>query len=323
MNSAYATGTQGTYGSGLLVYHVFCDKNHIPDPLRCPASTPLLLLFVGQCAGFYAGSTLANYLFGVRAWHVIHGHTWNIDEVQTGVALKGAEAKAPPSSRRPKREPFTRAIIETILDTLNTDTPLDAAIAACLCIAFFAVARLGEVTVPTLASFDPRIHPTRANMRLDQDRNGLRVTVCRLPSTKTARAQGEDIYWSQQNGSWDPEARLRKHLEVNDAPAQAHLFAYRFGDKWRPLTRKAFLDRIKDAAKSANLPPLQGHGIRIGGTLEHLLRGVPFDVVKAIGRWSSDAFTVYLRKHAVIVAPYIQDSPILDPFTRYVMPPVR
>lgn len=179
------------------------------------------------------------------------------------------------------------------------------AVAACLCIAFFAVARLGEVTVLTIAGFDPKLHPTRANIRDDQDRHGLRVSVCHLPSTKASPIKGEEIYWSKQDGLWDPEARLKRHLEVNPAPQEMHLFAYKHGSKWRPLTRKVFVDRIREVAKDAGLPLLQGHGIRIGGTLEHLLRGLPFEVVKVIGRWSSDVFAGYLRKHAVIVAPYI------------------
>ena len=38
----------------------------------------------------------------------------------------------------------------------------------------------------------------------------------------------------------------------------------------------------------------KGHGIHIGGTLEFLLRGMPFDVMKSLGRWTSEAFTLYL-----------------------------
>ncbi|TEB31909.1 hypothetical protein FA13DRAFT_1628746, partial [Coprinellus micaceus] len=49
-----------------------------------------------------------------------------------------------------------------------------------------------------------------------------------------------------------------------------------------------------------------GHGIRIGPTLEYLLRGVPFDVMKVKGWWASDTFQTYLRKHAQILAPYMQ-----------------
>ena len=36
-------------------------------------------------------------------------------------------------------------------------------------------------------------------------------------------------------------------------------------------------------AKAAGLEPLQGHGIRIGATLEYLLWGVSFEVMKAKG----------------------------------------
>ncbi|KAG2068164.1 hypothetical protein BDR04DRAFT_1025211, partial [Suillus decipiens] len=64
-------------------------------------------------------------------------------------------------------------------------------------------------------------------------------------------------------------------------------------------------------------------GLRIGGTLEYLLCGVPFETVKAIGCWSSDTLMGYLQKHAVIMAPYLQDTLVLEPFTHYALPPAR
>ncbi|KZT18308.1 hypothetical protein NEOLEDRAFT_1030631, partial [Neolentinus lepideus HHB14362 ss-1] len=92
----------------------------------------------------------------------------------------------------------------------------------------------------------------------------------------------------------------------------------------RPLTKTAFIQRLSKAARAAGIDPLQGHGIRIGATLEYLLRGVPFDVVKVKGRWASDAFILYLRKHAQILAPYMQAVPeVHEHFVRYTMPPVR
>jgi hypothetical protein len=51
--------------------------------------------------------------------------------------------------------------------------------------------------------------------------------------------------------------------------------------------------------------------LRIGATLEYLLRGVPFEAMKGIGRRSSDSFSKYLRKHAQILAPYVQANPDL------------
>ena len=49
----------------------------------------------------------------------------------------------------------------------------------------------------------------------------------------------------------------------------------------RPLTKHKFLERAASVARAADLEPLQGHGIQIGATLEYLLRGVPFEVMKS------------------------------------------
>jgi hypothetical protein len=38
---------------------------------------------------------------------------------------------------------------------------------------------------------------------------------------------------------------------------------------------------------------------------------VPFEAIKSIGRWSSDSFSKHLRKHAQILAPYVQAHPDL------------
>ncbi|KAF8810590.1 hypothetical protein BYT27DRAFT_7221926 [Phlegmacium glaucopus] len=91
-----------------------------------------------------------------------------------------------------------------------------------------------------------------------------------------------------------------------------------------PLTKSKFIERMAVTAKAAGLEPLQGHGIQIGATLEYLLRGVPFDVMKAKGRCASDTFLLYLTKHAQVLAPFMQAVPqVHDTFTRYIVPCVR
>jgi hypothetical protein len=72
------------------------------------------------------------------------------------------------------------------------------------------------------------------------------------------------------------------------------------------------------------MPDLKGHSLRIAGTLHYLLKGVPFGVVKTIGHWSSESFTIYLRHHALILAPFLQQQlRLLDDFRCYILPPVR
>ncbi|KAG1891648.1 uncharacterized protein F5891DRAFT_899438, partial [Suillus fuscotomentosus] len=111
---SHAVGTRECYGSGLLVYHVFCDSCNIPETQCCPASSFLLLAFVASCAGLYSGRTLENYFYSVRAWHLLHGLPWLVNQAQVSLALEGAKRLAPPQSSRPKRSPFTITLLTQI-----------------------------------------------------------------------------------------------------------------------------------------------------------------------------------------------------------------
>ena len=323
MARAWEVDTHATYASGLLNFMVFCDMRGVPEAERAPASHVLLLSFVSTLAAAYSGSAISNYLYGVRAWHILHGIPWRIERIEMDTMLKAAEKMTPPSSRRKKRRPYTIDFILAIRQRLDLQKPLDASIFACLSTCFFATGRVGEFTVPKLDGFNPEAHVSKAGVSYDQSRDGQRVTVLRIPRTKVV-PQGEDVCWAKQDGLVDPDAALAHHLEVNTPPDDAHLFAYRHKSGHRPLTKSKFISELAKAARAAGLEPLQGHGIQIGSTLEYLLRGVPFDVMKVKGRWSSDAFILYLRKHAQILAPYIQAAPTVhDAFTRLMMPAVR
>ena len=102
-----------------------------------------------------------------------------------------------------------------------------------------------------------------------------------LPRTKTAGSDGEDVYWASQDGDTDPTAALSQHLQANQPSEASHLFMYKATNTHRPLTRSKFLERMEAATHAAGLKPLQGHGIRIGSTLEYLLRGIPFDIMNS------------------------------------------
>ena len=238
--------------------------------------------------------------------------------------LRAAEKPTPENSKRKKRRPYTPEFIAQIGRQLNRETPLDAAVFACLTTCFYASARLGEFTTRTLTSFNANTHITPRNPSYDQDRHGFKVTVLHLPFTKTAGAEGEDVYWASQEGESDPTVALQNHFWINQPSESSHLFAYQVKHAQRPLTKAKFLQGIGAAERAAGLEPLQGHGTRIGSTLEYLLRGVPFDVTKVKGHWAGDSFQLYLRKHAFIIAPYIQAAPAVhEALIRYAMPPVR
>ncbi|KAI0634014.1 hypothetical protein C8Q77DRAFT_1055296 [Trametes polyzona] len=324
---AWMDSTLQTYGTGLLTYHVFCDIRDVPEADRAPASEELVLSFIVALAGSYSASAIENYLAGLKAWHIIHGVDWIAESQRIKAAIAGAGQLAPESSKKSKREPVTLETLGRLRGTLNISKPLDTAVWACACVAFFSLARLGELTVKNQKAFQAGANPTRESIREEEHRDGSRVTVIHIPRTK-ASPEGEDISFARSDHEADAHAALQNHLRVNALRPSCPLFAYRKqpSNAVVPLTKTAMMKRLKATSASVDIGDLAGHSFWIGGMLEYLLRGVSFEAVKAIGRWKSDAFTLYLRKHAQVLAPYMQDDTELIRLlskTAIQIPPVR
>jgi hypothetical protein len=98
---------------------------------------------------------------------------------------------------------------------------------------------------------------------------------------------------------------------------------------WEPSTLMSYTSRLlvfHTWADSKSLPEEQrapvSHdtlasfttdlaGAYVGDTIANYIQGAPFEAMKGIGRWSSDSFSRYLRKHVQILAPYVQTNPDL------------
>ena len=186
MSNAWAESTREYYSSGILVYHVFCDARNIPEELRAPANQATVTSFIVSLAGSYSGSTISNYVNGIRAWLILHGLEWKLNSLEMDATLKGADRLAPPSSKRKKRQPYTVEFITRLHQQLNIEDNFDAAVFACLTTCFYAAARVGEFIVPCLDAFSSSSHVTSANLCVDCDPNGLDVTILHIPSTKAA-----------------------------------------------------------------------------------------------------------------------------------------
>jgi hypothetical protein len=153
--------------------------------------------------------------------------------------------------------------------------------------------------------------------------NNLPILSFHLPRTKCS-STGEMTQCATLNHLTDPVAWLQNHFNINNPGMDDHLFAWRHPKGLCPLTKPEVTMRIQEIITQHDLPFLKGHSLWIGGTLHYLLRGTPFDVVKIMGRWSGESFTKYLRKHAIILASYLQERlELIERLTACPMPPVR
>lgn len=320
MEIVWEPSTLEGYGSGLLTYHVWCDIRAIPEEQQAPLSPIIASAFVSTLAGAYSWKTIRNYLYGIHTWHIFHGVKWEMNELEMEALLRAAEKATPESSKWKKRLPYTLVFILAIQAQLDLNNPFEAAVHACLTTIFYACAQVGEFTVSTLTAFKADCHIKPSDISTEHDRNGLKSTAFQLPQTKTS-IHRESVSWSRQNNDTDPERALSHHLALNQPPQNGPLFAYKYKNTHHPLTKLAFIKALATAATKAGLNPMQGHGICIGSMLKYLLQGVPFEVVKVKGRWASNAFLIYLTKHAQILAPYMQAQPELHAeFVHITMP---
>ena len=98
-----------------------------------------------------------------------------------------------------------------------------------------------------------------------------------------------------QHDPINPISLLNNHLLVNPARPSDPVFSFRSSDGLSFLTKPLFLRRCNTIWQTLGYPHTTGHCFRIGGTTELLISGVPPEVARVTGRWSSDSFLRYWR----------------------------
>ena len=96
---AWANSTKETYGTGLLTFHIFCDAKSIPEADQAPTNNTIIAAFLASLVGSYSGSTITNYLCGIKVWHTIHGIPWTLNETESDALLKATVTLAPASAK--------------------------------------------------------------------------------------------------------------------------------------------------------------------------------------------------------------------------------
>ena len=208
LKEAYAPSTRKTYGSGLYLFHMYCDHRDIEEHHRAPIDQTVLSSFISSMVG-----VIRNSVYGIRAWHVIHSLQWSTNPNEVEALFTAGQKMAPKESKKKEKTPWSVEYLADICKALNTEDPKDATVLACITTVFWGTARLGEVTVPNLDGFNPQIHVKVSDVRRDErDRNNNEQTSFFLPWTKAAREKGETIFWAKQDGVVDPKSALEKHL---------------------------------------------------------------------------------------------------------------
>jgi hypothetical protein len=231
-------------------------------------------------------------------WHDINGQTWHGSEHFPLKVCHAATSSLPSSSTLPPRPPVLPAHLLALWHNLDFNDTFDSAVSAVATCAFWGVCHLGEITVPSIASFNATIHVTQTPgvTFLTSGPTATHSAKFHVPWTKTTKFLGADICITAISNDSCPVLAMEHHLLSNmGLPPSSHLFAYRTASGCLPMMKKAFTERCAEVFMHAGLPAIYGHSFQIGGATEHLQQGLSIDLLKIQGHWKSDAFEHYLR----------------------------
>ena len=258
-----------------------------------PASEDTLILFATHLAQTRAHSTIKTYLVGVRHLHVIHGLNNPLeDKLRLQQVLRGIHRVKP--NKKCPRLPVTPFIMSAIKQSLDRHPSFDATMlwAAC-CMGFFGFMRCGEFTVASQAAYDSNKHLSAADVAVDSHVNPTMLAVTLKQSKTDQFGNGVTIYLCLTKGSICPVTAILQYLAIRP-PTEGPLFITEQGS---PLTKQLFIRRIREALHQANIDSshYKGHSFRIGAATTAAVCGLNEGPIKALGRWSSAAYQLYIR----------------------------
>jgi hypothetical protein len=286
-----------TYSSAFRSYLTFCHlHNRSIEP-----TLDTLSFYIVFMSYHIKPQSVESYLTGICS--MLEASYPNVRDIRRHRVITRCLAgckKLHPSAVVRKR-PLTRAEVGVIANlysgSLNHDDHLFAAL---LTVGFHGLFRLGELVWPDsvlLRDHRKVIH-----------RSSVKQLPCGfslfLPGHKADRFfEGSTVILQQLSAPDDPFVAMQRYISIRDLS-----FPFNYELWLRPNghipTRSWFIARLRQHFPSE----VAGHSLRSGGATALAESGVPHHIIQAIGRWSSEAFKIYIRKHPVLLHASLNDS---------------
>ena len=205
--------------------------------------------------------------------------------------LKGFQRSSPTAPD--KRLPITLTILHNLIAELRKGSfspYLDSLLEAVLLLAFYGFLRVGEFTTKSV-SFNPDRDVCFSDLSFFSD--GFKLS---LKHSKSDRGlKGCVISVAKITGDFCPFSAMLRYLSVRSRTSSSSpLFILPNG---LPLYQRAFTTHLNTLIKKCGLPPdrYSSHSLRIGAATTAAQKGIPPLMLKSMGRWSSSAFSTYVR----------------------------
>jgi hypothetical protein len=310
INNSYAETTSTNHGYAVKRFLSFAAKCGLSESEALPCDPELLCLWIADGVGRTGVGTATANIAALSAWHRSHGLSFDIppqmQTIKRALKLHWPEEK----QRKPPRPPISPDMIRLLASSWSKGTPREKCALAIALAAFMGQMRLGELLPASANKFTKEQLPPRGNWSLRIESKGSSSIF--LPWTKTTRKAGALVTLPMQAAPLDPTRAICHHLLASRLVDSALLCEFVEGGKVKVLDKEVFMAMCNGIWSLHGFQRITGHSFRIGGTTSLLLSGVDPEIVKGMGRWSSDAFKLYWRKVEVLFANHASDVSWID-----------
>ena len=302
LGQAIDTSTWKNYGSALNSYLTFVRIHNFPVE---PTADTISFFTVFMCHHIKPDS-VDTYLSGIC--QQLEPYFPSVREIRKSILCKRTLAgckrlRGVPTKRK---RALTLSDLQTVIDYYaNSSSHDDLLFVSQLLTSFFALMRLGELTVSDDKSlFDYRKITSRTSLSLSAD--DYRFF---LPSHKADKFfEGNIVIVQHHTGTIDPLSFYKKYLTSRDRLFPFHSDLWIRADGSRP-SRSFFIRRMRLFFED----DIAGQSMRAGGATSLAENGVPPHLIQAIGRWASPAFQIYIRKNPVLLQALLFGRAAHDP----------
>ena len=292
MLMAWSPSTVRSYSSAQRQFLSFCSQWNLfnDNGLPLPASELTILRFIASLSKRLAASSIRNYLSAVRNLHIIYGLPDPLQDLpRVPLVLKGL--KRVQGDNRRVKTPITSLVLFSMKLQLNFQLYDHVMFWAACCLAFFGFLRCSEFTVPA-GGFQADIHLAPTDVLVDRKPVPDNLFI-NLKKSKTDQFKiGCSIVLARSDSPICPVSALLAYLHLR-GPSQGPLFVFHDGSF---LTRERFSRLV---CRSVQLAGWSGkittHSFRVGAATSAAAIGVPDYLIRALGRWNSDAYLLYVK----------------------------
>ncbi|EHS64446.1 uncharacterized protein PGTG_22260 [Puccinia graminis f. sp. tritici CRL 75-36-700-3] len=236
--------------------------------------------------------TLKKYLQGLKAWHIFHDSPYPVISERKAALLLKSSLKV--ETLTPKKEPKKPVLIKhlvTLANDLSSGSLEDSAILDLALVAFWSLARLGELTTDQAT---PRRKILKSHVSIDSA--GTSATI-ELKQSKTALpGESQFLQLKGMPNILCPVRALTRRLAT--CGQSNHLFGYRNGDSHVSLTKYFVRKRLAAVWAAHGFTGLSGHSFRVGGASFHNAVGIAPAQICKVGRWASASYKLYIRDYS-------------------------